>query len=335
MNFSETGILQKQQLRIKNLLPEIGIEQARQEIIAGLTAENPHISSKFFYDDEGSKLFEEITELDEYYPTKTEMGILSEIASELMNRNSSFEIMELGSGDCSKISILLEAVHSQNLKKLKYIPVDFSLTAIEDSANELTDRFPDLQINGYVADFIHQIDNIPHSEKARLICFLGSTIGNYTKEEAKEILINISSGLLNGDSLLIGFDLVKQDAVLHAAYNDAESVTAKFNKNILNVVNRIVESDFSPDNFDHLAFFNKEKSRIEMHLVANKPCHVQSPFLKNSISFKKGDFIHTENSHKFTLESIREIILGTQLTINNVYTDPNHWFALVEFQKVI
>jgi L-histidine N-alpha-methyltransferase len=333
MNFTETGIFQQQKVSIKSLLPEIGIEQARQEIIEGLIAERSFISSKFFYDATGSILFEEITKLDEYYPTRTEKGILAEIAFDLMNRKSSFEIIELGSGDCSKISILLNAVKQQNLENLKYIPVDFSRSAIEDSANELSERFPGIEINGYVADFIHQTHVIPHTGIPRMICFLGSTIGNFPKKEAKEIVLSLSKELLDGDSLLIGFDLVKPEHILHAAYNDSKGVTEKFNKNILSVVNEIVKSDFKLTNFDHLSYFNRERSRIEMHLVANKNCTVNSPFLNKPLEFKEGDSIHTENSHKYTLQTIEELIDEAGLAIRYSYVDSRKWFALVEFER--
>jgi len=331
MNFDETGIFQKQKIRIKNLLPKIGIEQSRKEIIYGLTAENPRISSKYFYDELGSELFEEITQLQEYYPTRTEQSILRNIAPEIMNRNLSFEIIELGSGDCSKISILLNAIDKINLENINYIPVDISDTAIKNSANELSVKFPQIEIDGYVADFIHQLDQIPHSEKSRLISFLGSTIGNFSKKDAKKILLNLSKGLIRGDSLLVGFDLVKSEKVLNAAYNDSNGLTEKFNKNILNVINGIVESDFKIEDFDHLSFFNTEKSRIEMHLEANKDLVIQSPFFETPINFEKGDSIHTENSHKYTFEIIAELAKITDLEIKNYYTDSKDWFALVEF----
>jgi len=333
MNFTETGIFQQQKVSIKSLLPEIGIEQARQEIITGLTARNPYISSKFFYDEQGSKLFKEITQLKEYYPTRIEKGILTEIAFDFMNRKSSFELIELGSGDCSKISILLNAVEQQNLENLKYIPIDFSQSAIEDSANELSDRFPEVEISGYVADFFHQIHAIPHADIPRMICFLGSTIGNFPRKEAKEIVLSLSEELLDGDSLLIGFDLVKPEHILHSAYNDSLGVTEKFNKNILNVVNEIIKSDFKLNNFDHLSYFNRERSRIEMHLVSNKNCIVKSPFLDKPIQFKKGDSVHIENSHKYTMETIQELIDGSGLAIINNYVDSRNWFALVEFER--
>lgn len=335
MNFNETEIFQKQKIKIENLLQEIGIDQAREEIIAGLISVNPYISSKYFYDNKGSELFEEITKLEEYYPTRIEKGILKNIAAELMNRNEAFEIIELGSGDCSKISILLDAVKKSNLEKVKYIPVDFSSSAVKKSANELTERFPELTINGYVADFFNQLNQIPHADESRLVCFLGSTIGNFTPKESKEIFKHLSKGIIKGDSLLVGFDLMKSEAILNAAYNDSKGITQKFNENILHVVNAVINSDFKMEDFDHFSAFIPEKSRIEMHLIANKDCEINSPFLDQAIQFKKGKSIHTENSHKFSIASIDELIQNSDLEIRNTFTDSQNWFALVEFGKSV
>lgn len=334
MNFTDAEVYQKQRIKIKNLLPEIGIDQMREEILQGLACREKYISSKFFYDEIGSVLFEEITHQPEYYPNRTEKSILREIAPALMNNGKpAMEIIELGSGDCSKISILFEAVDKPTLEHLNYFPVDVSESAIEKSANELAQMYPYLKINGYVADFMHQLKDIPRSEKPRLICFFGSTIGNFSPKNSKNIIRNLAKGILPGDSLLIGFDLVKPKVVLNAAYNDLKGVTLKFNKNILNAVNNILESDFKNEDFDHLSFFNHQKSRVEMHLVANKDCLVQSPWGDEPIRFKKGDSIHTENSNKFTAGGIEKLIEGTGLQIQKIHTDPKNWFALVHLGR--
>lgn len=333
MNFTDAEVFQNQQITIKNLLPEMGIDQVRAEILEGLLCENKHISSKFFYDTAGSKLFEEITCLPEYYPTRTEKSILAKIAPKLINGNSSVEIIELGSGDCSKISILFEAVEKPTLEHIDYLPVDVSESAIEESANELSQRYPYLKIKGYVADFMHQLDEIPRSDKPRLICFFGSTIGNFTPEDAGKIIRSIANGVLPGDSLLVGLDLVKPEEVLTAAYNDNSGTTRKFNKNILSSVNSILQSDFNEDDFEHFSFFNTEKSRVEMHLVANKDCRVNSPFSDSPVVIKKGQKIHTENSHKFTSADFDRLIENSGLKIKEVYTDSDNWFALVHFYR--
>jgi len=271
--------------------------------------------------------------LPEYYPTRTEKSILNQIAPDLMNRNSSFEIIELGSGDCSKISILLDAIDAQHLENIHYVPVDVSKSAIENSAFELCGRYPDLRINGYVADFMHQLNLVPRKTQQRIICFFGSTIGNFSATDSELIIKNLADELEGEDSLLIGFDLVKPRHLLHAAYNDAEGVTHAFNKNILNVVNQIIKSNFQLENFDSHSFFNEDKLRNEMHLVANKNCAVCSPFLEEQLRLKRGDSFHTESSHKYSVSTIKKLIAHTDLTIQNIFTDSNQWFALVEFGK--
>ena len=334
MNFTDVEVFQKQRIKIKNLLPEIGIEHMREEILQGLKCEKKHISSKFFYDEKGSALFEEITHQPEYYPTRTEKSILRDIAPALMNNGKpAMEIIELGSGDCSKISILFEAVDKPKLAHLDYLPLDVSESAIEKSANELSKFYPYLRINGYVADFMHQLKDIPRSEKPRLICFFGSTIGNFTATDAKKIIANLAEGVMSGDSLLVGFDLVKPEEVLNAAYNDSKGVTLQFNKNMLNAVNNIMDSNFRDEDFDHFSFFNSKKSRVEMHLVANKDCEVHSPYCDKPFRFKKGERIHTENSHKFSVGQIEEMIEDTGLEIKKIHTDPKSWFALVHFGR--
>lgn len=332
MNYNEVGVFQKQKIQLKSLLPEMGLKQVQKEIVAGLSKTNPEISSKYFYDKKGSELFEDITHLNEYYPTRTEQQILNRIAPEIMNRNTEYEIVELGSGDCSKISILLDAVEKENIAGVNYVPVDISESAIKKSAHQLAERFQLLTVKGFVADFIQQFHLIEHSKKVRLICLLGSTIGNFTEKQSKTIIGNLSQAMLPTDSLLMGFDLIKPVSVLEAAYNDKKGVTALFNKNILNVVNNIIDADFKPQNFDHYSFFNSKKSRIEMHLVANKNCRVSSSCLPETLNFQKGDSIHTENSHKYSIATIENLIAETHLKIENIYYDTKKWFALVEFK---
>ncbi len=332
MSYLETEIIEAKSIRILNHLNELGIDNIRKEIRDGLTSTPKYISSKFFYDEKGSKLFEEITRLPEYYPTRTEKSILKRIAPKLMNNLKSTDIVELGSGDCSKINILLEAINPENLQTINYIPVDVSQSAIQESAEQLVIKFPDLIINGLVADFINQIDLVP-SKRKRMFCFLGSTLGNFNEQEANDLLKNLNSNMNSGDTFLLGLDLVKPVHILHDAYNDDQNITAEFNKNILNVVNEIIESDFKLDDFEHYAFFNSPQSRIEMHLKANKDVSINSPYNSSPIHIKKGEFIHTENSYKFSMDRIKELEQITNLKIQQVFADENNWFALVLFQK--
>ena len=332
MNYIETAIIEAQHIKITNHLNDLGIDNIRKEIIQGLISKQKYISSKFFYDKKGSKLFEDITHLSEYYPTRTEKEILKRIAPELMKNLQNTDIVELGSGDCSKIRILLNSIPNENLESINYIPVDVSQSAIYESAQSLIELFPNLSINGLVADFINQLDIVP-SDNKRMFCFLGSTIGNFTKDVANYFLKNLSDNMNSGDTFLLGVDLVKPIPILHDAYNDSQNVTANFNKNILNVINNIIESDFNINDFEHKAFFNEDKSRIEMHLIASKDLTVTIPFSRSNIIITKGENIHTENSYKYSLNQINKIKKTTGLTIQRTFTDSNSWFALVLFEK--
>jgi L-histidine N-alpha-methyltransferase len=332
MSYLETDIIVAKRIKIENHLTDIGIENIRKEIIEGLAAEQKYISSKFFYDKKGSKLFEEITQLPEYYPTRTEKSILKEVAPKLMSGLKNTDVVELGSGDCSKISILLSPVPEENLENINYVPVDVSRSAINDSAQELVKKFPELSINGLVLDFITQLNLIPNKRK-RLFLFLGSTLGNFTRDTANSFLVNLSQNMNDGDSFVLGLDLVKPIEILHKAYNDSQGVTANFNKNILNAINIIVETDFNVADFEHYAFFNEKKSRIEMHLIAQKDVVVNSPYFKKEILIKKGENIHTENSNKYSIERIQQLAEITGLSVKKVYTDKNKWFALAHFEK--
>jgi L-histidine N-alpha-methyltransferase len=332
MNYLKKEVLVLENVEIVNVLSEIGLEKTKEEILFGLQRDNKYIASKFFYNDKGSALFEEITQLKEYYPTRTEIDILKSIAPMLMKDLRETAIVELGSGDCSKIRILLDEISEANRSTINYIPVDVSVTAIENSVDELIAHYPELNIHGFVADFSNQLHVLPVKNK-KLICFFGSTIGNLEAEQAKQMIQNISAIMNKGDKLLLGMDFVKSVDVLYAAYNDGLGVTAKFNKNILLSVNEIIQSNFNPAQFDHRAFFNKEKSRVEMHLIAL--CDMEIQVLKKNviIQLKKGESIHTENSYKYTNAHISKLAEFSGLALNKVHSDKKEWFGLVEFIK--
>ena len=332
MNYVNEDIVVRNRISITNQLQEIGIEEVRKEIIEGLLAEQKSISSKYFYNQAGSLLFEKITRLEEYYPTRTEKTILKAIAPGLMEQYGTYDIVELGPGDHSKISILLRAAESLGMNSMHYLPMDISQPALHSSAEMLVDLFPRLQVEAYALDFITQFDVVQRKRPA-LICFFGSTIGNFEWEDSLNLLQNISSSMKKDDVLLLGMDLVKPEEVLHAAYNDAEGVTEAFNLNILNNVNDLIHSDFDPKDFEHLAFYNKEHSRIEMHLVARKELSIRSPFSPQEILIGKGEHIHTENSHKYDRVHIRKIVEATGLRLVHTHTDERNWFALTEFVK--
>ena len=332
MAYTAIDIVDIEQISITNHLPDLGIDNIRKEVIDGLMANPKYISSKFFYDDKGSKLFQAITKLPEYYPTRTEKGILEEMVPKLMKDFKNRSIVELGSGDHSKISILLKAIRPENIKSIKYIPVDISQSAIKSASENLIKSFPDLTVDGLVLDFINQLELIP-SDEQRLFCFLGSTLGNFNEKEANSFLKDLSSAMNSGDSFLLGLDMVKPIPILHDAYNDDQKITAEFNKNILNVVNEIIDSEIDPDNFEHKAFFNATESRIEMHLKANKKMLINFPYSNTSISINRGEYIHTENSYKFSKDRITVLEQITNLKIQQIFTDEKNWFSIVLFEK--
>lgn len=332
MNYVNEDIVVRNRISITNQLQDIGIEEVRKEILGGLLAEQKSISSKYFYNQAGSLLFEKITRLEEYYPTRTEKAILKAIAPGLMEQYGTYDIVELGPGDHSKISILLRAADTMGVDNMHYLPLDISQPALHSSAKKLVDLFPTLYVEAYALDFITQSD-VVQRERPALICFFGSTIGNFDWEASLNLLQNISSSMKKDDVLLLGMDLVKAEDVLHAAYNDADGVTEAFNLNILNSVNDLIHSDFDPQDFEHLAFYNKEHSRIEMHLVARKQLCIRSPFSPKDILIGKGERIHTENSHKYDREHIRKIVEATGLRLVHAHTDEQKWFALTELVK--
>ncbi len=315
-----------------SVLIKKNIDKRKDEILKGLFSEQKHISSKYFYDRKGSELFEEITYLDEYYPTRTEKKILRKEAKAILTDFHNFSIIELGSGDCSKISILINGIEPEERKKIAYIPVDVSQSAIEKSKVNLNKIFPNIKVEGVVADFVHHLENIP-SEGKKLFCFFGSTIGNLKKKERKKFLKLLGTTMNPGDRLLLGLDMQKDIVILENAYNDKQQVTAAFNKNILNVVNSIVKSNFNPEKFDHLAFYNTENNRIEMHLKALNDMTISFDDDTNELFLKKGETIHTENSYKFDYKDVKLIEKWAKIEIRKILSDANNWFNLVYYQK--
>ena len=311
---------------------EMAMKTEVEEMLVGLMAAQKHLPCKFFYDEAGSKLFEQITRLEEYYPSWTEKSILKRHAGELMRGVEGASLVEIGSGDCSKISILLQALPRAMIKKSTYVPVDVSLSAIEESRCELQERFGSIEVFGIVADFMQQIHLVSQHEN-RIFCFFGSTIGNLDRRDAVQFVAKLGKLMKAGERLLIGLDMVKDKAVLERAYNDEKDVTARFNKNILNVANKILGTDFEPEYFQHHAFFDDEKQRIEMHLVATRDMTVKSQFFERDLEIPKGQTIHTENSHKFTSYHIDEFASVSGLSVRAVYTDSNRWFTLTDYIK--
>lgn len=332
MSLNKTVTFYQQNIKIDNLLPEISREEHIKNLLTGLTCKNKYISSIFFYDESGSKLFEEITHLPEYYIPCIEKTLILKAATYLSEWLLDVNIIEYGCGDCSKISILLESIPAEKLNTILYTPIDVSHNAVLETANTLIDNFCNLQVNVVIADFVKQVELIP-GEGKRIFCLFGSTIGNLTRDQSFEFCKKVAKTMRSDDYFLLGMDMVKDRKALFNAYNDSQNITSDFNRNILNVVNERIETDFNPCSFEHLAFFNEEQLRIEMHLKAMKDIETESPYFPNKIMVKKGETIHTESSHKYTNEEIEKLAKKAGLNIQKIFTDQQNWFSLVLFNK--
>ena len=300
------------------------------EIISGLSQSQKTLPTKLFYDEKGSQLFDEICELDEYYPTRTEIKILDdnieEITSELGNESI---LVELGSGSSIKIRLLLD--HLPTLSA--YVPVDISKEHLIKSADCLKADYPGLKVYPLVADYTKefQLPEIKDSFNGIDAFYPGSTIGNFTPEEARSFLKRISTACGVNSGLLIGVDLKKDVEILNAAYNDKKGITAAFNLNILNHINRLTGADFNSDNFNHHAFFNEEAGRIEMHLVSNTEQQVRIG--ETTIGFNRNDDILTEYSYKYSLQEFAELVRGIY-NVEKIWIDDNKLFS-VQFLRAV
>ncbi len=316
-------------------LGEVSKEPGRmaEDVRVGLLSVPKDLSPwpKYFYDAEGSEIFEEITALPEYYQTRTELSILEAKAGELVARTGSRELVELGSGSASKTRALLDAMLEAG-GAVRYVPFDVSESAVKGSAEKLREEYPEMEISGFVGDFDHSLERLLGRHRkdgsGRLVIFLGGTIGNFTPKRRREFLSRLRGGLESGDYLLVGLDLVKDTRVLEAAYDDAAGVTAKFNKNLLHVLNRKLGGEFDPNLFAHRATFNPEESRVEMWLDSEVAQEVPVKSLGLEVPFEKGEGMRTEISTKFTRESIASAFDEAGLHMLGLYTDNKDLFGL-------
>jgi len=298
-----------------------------EEVLAGLSAQPRRLPPKLFYDAEGSRLFDQITETPEYYPTRTERAILKEYAGAMVEQaGSNLTLVELGAGSASKTQVLIEALLRRQLRA-EFYPVDVSSSALQGALTTLNGHFPRLRVSPIVADYTHRLPDLKEFSGRKLVLFIGSTIGNFEPEEAEQFLKRVRRSLNAGDALLIGFDLIKDAEVLHAAYNDAQGITAAFNKNVLVRINRELNGSFDVDAFAHIAFWNARKSRIEMHLESLHEQTVWVQDLGRGFHFAKGERIHTENSYKFNLRSMKQLLRSSGFTLETNWTDPQGWFG--------
>nr|WP_202481554.1 L-histidine N(alpha)-methyltransferase [Streptomyces sp. SID5594] len=305
-------------------LPEDATDAAlRADVLSGLTRHPKTLPPKWFYDARGSELFEDITRLPEYYPTRAEREILEERAGEIAAASGARTVIELGSGSSEKTRHLLEALDGLE----SYVPVDVSESALTGAAESLLAEHPGLSVHALIADFTGGLA-LPGTPGPRLVAFLGGTIGNLLPEERAGFLHSVRSLLTPGDALLLGTDLVKDEETLVAAYDDASGVTAAFNKNVLNVVNRELGADFPLDDFDHVAVWNPEQRWIEMRLRARRALTVKIRELDLVVPFEAGEELRTEVSAKFRQEDVREELAAAGLQLAQWWTDAAGRFAL-------
>ncbi len=299
-------------------------EDFRAAVVEGLSQPQKRISSKYFYDERGSKLFEQITELPEYYPTRTETALLRAHAkefAELIGPNAS--LVEFGSGSSTKVRILLDALEDPSA----YVPIDISRDHLIESAKGLADAYPDLMVVPVAADYTQPLElpEIPN-EVVRIGFFPGSTIGNFSYAEAVNFLRTAATELGTDNGLLIGVDLKKDAAILHAAYNDAAGVTAEFNLNMLRHINDELGADFDLDSFAHEARWQADEGRIEMHLVSK--CEQTVRVDGHTFEFDEAESIHTEDSHKYTIDEFHALAAEAGWRAYRHWTDDDNLFSI-------
>lgn len=307
------------------------LDELRKDVRDGLTADPKWLSPKYFYDALGSELFEQITVLPEYYPTRTERALLEEHALDVAEATGSTMLIELGSGSSEKTKILLSAGVTHGSLET-YVPQDVSVTALEGAIEQISHEFPALEVRGIVSDFTDTLHNLP-SGQARTIAFLGGTLGNLIPEERREFLGAIAEALDSGEHLLLGVGLVIDPKVLVPAYDDAAGVTAKFNRNVLSVINSRLGGNFDPDAFEHVALWNAEQEWIEMRLRANAPQKVYLADLDLHVHFDAGEDLRTEISAKFRPEGIAEELAAAGFGVDHLWSDADSRFALILARK--
>ena len=296
-----------------------------RDVQGGLGADRKWLPPRWFYDERGSELFEAITRLPEYYQTRTETAILKEAAADVIACVRPEAMVELGAGSAAKTRLLIEAGVRDRLSC--FVPFDISEAFLQQTARSLAADFPGLAVYAVVGDFSMHLDRVPRHGR-QLVVFLGSTIGNFDDEPRRQFLGRVRQLLEPRDAFLLGVDLVKDDAELVAAYADAASVTAQFNLNVLRVLNRELGADFDVGAFEHVATWNRERSRIEMYLRARTRQRVSIPLAGMVVDFASGEAVLTEISVKFTPESIQRELAASGLGLARWYTDPRERFAL-------
>jgi L-histidine N-alpha-methyltransferase len=315
-------------IRVDSWLSEDDERTLANDVLDGLTKPFKELAPKHFYDARGSDLFEQICELPEYYPTRTELQILRDHAGEIVEDTHAGELVELGAGASDKARVLLQAMQQAGRLR-RYVPLDVSQSVVETAARTLVEDYPGLQVHGVVGDFERHLEHVPARNGApRLVALLGGTIGNFPPGTRRGVLTKIAGVLAADDRLVLGTDLVKDPHVIEAAYNDAAGVTAEFNRNLLHVVNRELDADFAPDSFTHVAFYDRRHDWMEMRLRATRACSVLVGDLDLRVEFAAGEELRTEISAKFTRERVAADLEAAGLELDRWYTDADGLFGV-------
>jgi L-histidine Nalpha-methyltransferase len=311
--------------------------QAHQRLFArdvayGLSAPQKWLPPKYFYDERGSQLYEQICALPEYYPYRTEMEILRTYAAEIHAEIGNLALVEFGSGSAMKTRHLLSAYEWAG-QPFRYCPVDISQEILWDTAQRLLEEYKHVQIHAMNADFAAQPQVFQAFQlEKKALAFFGSSLGNFTPEESVEFLRRTAAIMGPEDVFLLGIDLKKSPAILVPAYDDAQGVTAAFNLNVLYRINRELGGRFDPHSFEHLAFYNDEQGRIEMHLRSRHAQHVPIVKIEQVVSFGKDETIHTENSHKYSVDEVRNLGYQANLVLRRAWFDARRYFLLALFR---
>lgn len=303
----------------------------RADVLRGLTATPKWLPPKWFYDATGSELFELITELDEYYPTRTERALLAEHADEIATLTRTEVLVELGSGSSDKTRLLLSAGTAEGSLR-RYVPQDVSPSALTGAMEDLVRDYPDLEIHGVVSDFTDTLRTLPAGGR-RTVAFLGGTLGNLVPEERAEFLAEIGRTVDAGEYLLLGVGLVIDPAVMIPAYDDAAGVTARFDRNVLSVLNGTLDATFEPEAFEHVAIWDDRNEWIEMRLRSTRAQNVRIEALDLDVHFDEGEEMRTEISAKFREESVTGELAAAGFAVDRFWTDADRRFALVAARR--
>ncbi|PZS14747.1 MAG: L-histidine N(alpha)-methyltransferase [Solirubrobacterales bacterium] len=323
-----TSHAQASAILIESWLSEAEERCLANDVLDGLTRPFKELPAKHFYDARGSELFERICELPEYYPTRTEKRVLEQRAGEIVTATGAGELVELGSGSAEKARILLDAMQQAGTLR-RYVALDVSEQVVGQAAQELVAEYDELLVHGVIGDFERHLHRVPDADGVpRIVALLGGTIGNFPPGTRRALLRKIRALLGPADRLLLGTDLVKDPTVIEAAYDDSGGVTAEFNRNVLHVINRELGANFSPDGFDHVAFFDRRHEWVEMRLRARWPCSVLIAALGLRVEFAAGEELRTEISAKFTRARLEADFEAAGLALDGWYTDAQECFAL-------